>query len=112
MSVVFFIPLACIALYESTIQTSRNSWMNNWLLNRDQSDSEDSPASRDPEVDGQDGEDGLEISKVKFSELIKVFPDTYQSSEATVMKEIGDLKALVEALGKKIEQLGESVSKA
>jgi len=44
--------------------------------------------------------------------LIKVFPDTYQSSEATVLKEIGELKGLVEALGKKIEQLSESVSKA
>lgn len=115
MSVVFFVPLACIALYESTNQRSRNNWMNNWLLNRDQGDSEeitDSPTSRDPKMDGLDEEHGLEISKVKFKELVKVFPDTYQSSEATILKEIADLRALVEALGKKIEQLGESVSKA
>jgi len=114
MSVVFFLPLSCIALYESTKQGARNGWMKSWLLNRDQGDSQDAidrPASRDPEVDGQDAEHGLEISKVRFKELIKVFPDTYQSSEATVLKEIGELKGLVEALGKKIEQLSESVSK-
>jgi hypothetical protein len=114
MSVVFFLPLSCIALYESTIQKSRNGWMKSWLLNRDQGDSEEASnrsECRDPEVDGNDAEHGLEISKVKFTELIKVFPDTHQSSEGTILKEIGDLRGLVEALAKRIEQLTESVSK-
>lgn len=50
--------------------------MENWFRGNDEG-SEDSPENRDPIVDDPTCE-GLEISKVPFSELIKVFPNTAQ----------------------------------
>lgn len=76
MRFVFFIPLAMIALFESTVgNDQKQTWMKNWLRGNDEG-AEDYPESRDPEVD--DDEDGLKISKVPFSELVKVFPNTAQ----------------------------------
>ena len=113
MSVIFFIPLCCIALYEVTFQSPKNNWLKNWLLNRDQADlsiDSECTASQNPEVDGEDAENGLEISKIKFAELVKVFPNTHQSSEATILKEIGELRGLVTVLVKKVEELGAEVA--
>lgn len=114
MSVVFFIPLACIAFYESILQAPKHNWMKTWLLNRDQADSEEDaerPANRNPEVDGKDAEEGLAISRVPFEELIKVFPNTHQSSEATILKEVGELRGVVELLAKRIEELSGHIAK-
>jgi len=114
MSVIFFVPLCCIALYETTLQTPQNNWMKNWLLNRDQADSSieaESATSRNPQVDGEDAANGLEISRVPFAELVKVFPNTHQSSEATVLKEIGELRGLMEMLVKRVEDLGTGQAK-
>jgi hypothetical protein len=113
MSVIFFVPLCCIALYEVTLQTPKNNWMKNWFLGRDQGDLlmyTESATCKNPEVDGEDAENGLKISKVKFAELVKVFPNTNQSSEATILNEIGELKGLVERLTKRVEDLGAEVS--
>jgi len=106
MSVIFFIPLCCIALYESTLHMRHNHWMKYWLLSRDQADSSvdsEGATSKNPKVDGKDAENGLEISKIKFADLVKVFPNTHQSSEATILKEIRELRGLVEKLAKKLE---------
>lgn len=106
MSIVFFVPLSCIALYESSLQKSPNSWVNNWFMSRDQTDgSSEDPTHQDPEVDGDDARNGLQISRVPFAELVKVFPNTYQSSEATVLKEISELRGVVELLLKKVDDL-------
>src|SRR6202040_1861119 len=105
MSVIFFLPLWCIALYETTFHSTQNNWMKTWYINRDQSDSSMDPegaASENPEVDGEDASNGLEISRVKFAELIKAFPNTHQSSEATIVKEIVELRGLVEKLVKQV----------
>jgi len=113
MLVIFFIPLCCIALYEVTLQSPKNNWLKNWFLNRDQADSStesEGAACQNPEVNGEDGESGLEISRIKFAELVKVFPNTHQSSEATVLKEIGELRGLVKMLVKRIEDLGAEVA--
>ena len=86
---------------------------------------EDSPAIRDPEVDEGDVDEGYVISKVPFSELIKAFPDTqqvsiyhcadmkdisliwwlslWQSTEATITKEIHEVKIQLDALMKLLE---------
>lgn len=114
MGLFFFIPLSCIAIYESSLQQPKNSWMKNWLMNRDQGDSEadaERPEHRNPEVDGKDAEDGLAISKVPFEELVKVFPNTHQSSEGTILKEIGELRDIMGLLSKRMEQLADQVSK-
>lgn len=70
MSAIFIIPLTCIALYESTRDSNKGHWVDNWFRG-DNEGSQDSPSNRDPAVDD---EHGLQISKVPFTELIKVFP--------------------------------------
>ncbi|KAJ7930058.1 hypothetical protein B0H13DRAFT_1963066 [Mycena leptocephala] len=88
MATVFFIPLTMIAFYESVFQNDldKHAWMKRWLSGNDQGD-DDKPEYRDPEVDEE-----RVISKVKFEELVKAFPNTNQSSEALMLKEILDLK--------------------
>lgn len=77
MGTVFFIPLALVALFEAELDPSKNKWVKDWLSHPDEG-SEDTPENQDPEVDGEDAERGLKISKVPFKELITVFPDTTQ----------------------------------
>ncbi|KAK7695378.1 hypothetical protein QCA50_000013 [Cerrena zonata] len=91
MSVLFFIPLAIIAVYEAELDPAKNKWMKNWLSQADEG-LEDMPEFQDPEVDGEDAAAGLRISKVPFKELISVFPDVTHSSENIIVKELTDLK--------------------
>jgi len=100
MSFIFFIPLTIIALYESTLSSGRNAWVENWFHGDDEG-AQDSPANRNPTVDDP-GCRGMEISKVPFEELIKVFPNTTQSSEATILKEIDELKKKMDLLLEKL----------
>ena len=123
MSVLFFIPLSIIALYESTRGNAKFKWMNDFM--NGSFEEGDSPAIRDPEVDEGDVDEGYAISKVPFSELIKAFPDTqqvsmyhctdmkeisliwwlslWQSTEATITKEIHEVKIQLDALMKLLE---------
>lgn len=78
MRIVFFIPLSIIALFESTSAKPTNQWMSNFMNGAPVEEDEDNPAVRNPDVDGEDGESGLKISKVPFEELIKVFPNTHE----------------------------------
>jgi hypothetical protein len=66
-----------IAVYEST--PSRKSWLDDFI-NGTPLDEDDSLAACDPEVDGEDARNGLVISRVPFSELVKVFPNTHEVS--------------------------------
>ncbi|OJA19294.1 hypothetical protein AZE42_00451 [Rhizopogon vesiculosus] len=95
MRVIFFIPLTIIALYETS--SMKQSWMVNWLRADDEVDTQD-PFVLNPVVEGSDAEQGLEITKVPFDDLIKSFPDTTQSSEATILKEIRDIQQRLEVL--------------
>ena len=77
MTVLFFIPMIVIALHESA------PWKKNWLddfIDGTPLDADDSPAARDPDVDGEDGSNGIVISRVPFSDLVKVFPNTHEVS--------------------------------
>jgi len=105
MRVVFLVPLAVIALYESASRAQQNSWVKDWFGPEDDGD-DDSPDRRDPVLSGEDGERGLVISKVPFDELVKVFPNTEQSSEGTILNEINDLKLQITALMKKLDEKG------
>lgn len=80
MSVLFFIPLSIIAVYEAELDPAKNKWMKNWLSHPDEGP-EDMPEFQDPEVDGEDAAAGLRISKVPFKELISVFPDVTHVSD-------------------------------
>uniref|UniRef100_A0A0W0GAL8 Calcium activated cation channel n=1 Tax=Moniliophthora roreri TaxID=221103 RepID=A0A0W0GAL8_MONRR len=99
MSVIFFIPLTIIALFESTFKQQREEWARNWLHGMDQG-AEDYPETRDPEVDD---ENGLKISKVPFTELIKVFPNTSMSSDTLLLNEIRDLRKKLDSVLQKVE---------
>ncbi|KAL9713203.1 Calcium channel yvc1 [Leucoagaricus gongylophorus] len=89
MSLIFLVPLTAIALYESTSSSEhKNRWVECWL--RGDEDAESSVENRNPAVDDPNCR-GSEISKVPFEELVQVFP-TAQSTEATILKEIADLR--------------------
>ena len=122
MGIIFIIPLTLIAFYESTFDKRKHVWMESWFGGDDEG-SKDCPENRDPKVDDPNCE-GLEISKVPFDELIKVFPKTdqvgnlcvssfannhrqicLQSSEATILKEIQDVKIQLHALMEKLDKL-------
>ncbi|EKM79852.1 hypothetical protein AGABI1DRAFT_57071 [Agaricus bisporus var. burnettii JB137-S8] len=91
MSFIFFIPLTIIALYESTSSSfSKNRWTENWFRGDDEA-AEDTPESRNPIVDDPSCP-GMEISKETFEKLVTVFPNTTQSSELTILREIDELK--------------------
>ncbi len=77
MTVLFFIPMMLIALHEST--PSKKNWLDDFI-NGTPLDEDDSPDARDPEVDGEDARNGIVISRVPFSELVKVFPNTHEVS--------------------------------
>jgi len=69
--------MMAVALYES------KSWKKNWLddfIDAAPLDADDSPAACDPDVDGEDARNGIVISTVPFSELVKVFPNTHEVS--------------------------------
>ncbi|KAG0709856.1 hypothetical protein DFH29DRAFT_841605 [Suillus ampliporus] len=102
MSVIFFVPLTFIALFETSNATK--SWMVSWLRSEDEVDTEN-PAVLNPVVEGPDADQGLEITRVAFDELVNRFPNTQQSSEATIIKEIGEIKARLEVLMNKVDRL-------
>jgi hypothetical protein len=77
MTIFFFIPLSMIALFESSFNRHRNKWIKHWLGGIDEGEA-DAPENRDPQMDPVEEVDGLIISRVKFDELIKTFPNTEQ----------------------------------
>lgn len=74
MLVLFFIPMICIGLFEAVFDPNRNIWLKDWVHTTIAND--DTADARDPTVTGKDAENGLVISKIPFSELIKEFPST------------------------------------
>ncbi|KIJ69974.1 hypothetical protein HYDPIDRAFT_104644 [Hydnomerulius pinastri MD-312] len=106
MTIVFFVPLSVIALYE--VSAMQKSWMTKWLRSSDEVDN-DSPEYLDPVVEGPEAERGLQISKVAFNDLVKKFPNTEQSSEMTVLKEMADIQERLQVLTEKIQQLQTSM---
>ncbi|KAF9481831.1 calcium activated cation channel [Pholiota conissans] len=101
MGTIFFFPLVFIAFFESTFDRQKHTWMDTWFRGNDEGE-EDSPVARNPEVDDPNCPE-LEISKVPFEELIKVFPNTTQSSEASILREIDELKKQLQVLLKKLD---------
>ena len=77
MSVLFFIPMTIIALYESFSPKQR--WLDEFINGAPLED-EDSPLARDPDVGGEDAASGLVISRIPFSELVKEFPNIHEVS--------------------------------
>ncbi|KAJ7068566.1 calcium activated cation channel [Mycena amicta] len=102
MGLVFLIPLTTIAFYEAVFtDTSKHVWMKRWLTANDEG-AEDQPENRDPEMDEQG--DGRVISRVSFDDLVKSFPNTNQSSEALMLKEILTLKKQLISVLEKLDR--------
>lgn len=99
MSTIFFVPLCIIALSEAGRMD--RSWVTKWLR-PEQDEAADNPAARDPAVEGVDAERGLQISKTKFSQLVKRFPNTEQSSEEVILKEIKELQEKLHLLTERL----------
>ncbi|QRV72880.1 ion transport domain-containing protein [Ceratobasidium sp. AG-Ba] len=99
MLVVFFVPLALIALFEAHLDVKRNLFMRQ-MFTAAQDGEEEDPENRDPEVEN---EDGMRISKKSFDEIIKAFPNSFLSSEATIMQELHNLRNRMEELFMKLE---------
>ncbi|KAJ7368610.1 hypothetical protein DFH08DRAFT_831810 [Mycena albidolilacea] len=109
MGVVFVVPLSLIAFYESVLRSggSKHAWMKRWLSGNDEGE-DDRPENRDPEVEDDGHGGGRVISKVRFEELVKAFPNTNQSSEALMLKEILELKKQLARVLEKLEGDGGS----
>ncbi|EIN10527.1 calcium activated cation channel [Punctularia strigosozonata HHB-11173 SS5] len=105
MMTIFFIPLTIIALYETALQSGRtkNGWANSWLNEGNGSIDDDSSETRDPKLN-EDDEGGKQITKVAFDEIVKVFPNTAMSSEATILKEVQELKDQIKKLTELLER--------
>ncbi|QRV87749.1 ion transport domain-containing protein [Ceratobasidium sp. AG-Ba] len=99
MLVVFFVPLALIALFEAHLDVKRNLFMRQ-MFTAAQDGEEEDPENRDPEVEN---EDGMRISKKSFDEITKAFPNSFLSSEATIMQELHNLRNRMEELFIKLE---------
>ncbi|KAI6047511.1 hypothetical protein EDC04DRAFT_2864568 [Pisolithus marmoratus] len=89
MSTIFFIPLCIIALYEAGHM--ERSWVTKTKPQMIQQ-------RAILPVEGVDAERGLQISKMKFSQLLKRFPNTEQSSEEAILKEIKELQGKLHLL--------------
>ncbi|CAE6522667.1 unnamed protein product [Rhizoctonia solani] len=99
MFVMFFIPLTMVALFEAHLDTRRNVFMRH-MFSATQDGEDEDPENRDPQVTD---EGGLEISKKSFDELVKAFPNSFLSSEATVMQELHSLRHRMEELFKQLD---------
>ena len=102
MRTLFFIPFMTIALFEAYLDPRTNKFTKAWFEVNEEGD-EDDPDYQNPTMP-QD-EQGGEISKVSFDELIKAFPNTAMSAEAAIVSEINVLKVRMEYLISKIEQM-------
>ncbi|KAJ1309032.1 hypothetical protein OPQ81_004713 [Rhizoctonia solani] len=105
--VVFFIPLTIIALFEAYLDTRRNVYMRH-MFGATQDGEDEDPENRDPHVD----EGGLVISKKSFDELVKAFPNSSLSSEATIIQELHSLRHRMEELFKQLEAKNASKASA
>jgi len=104
MLVLFFVPMALISFVEAVVDPNRNVWLRDWVHTAIASG--DTPDARDPKVIGKDAERGLVISKIPFTELIKEFPRTTMSAEATILSELGEK---TDALNKRINTIEEKM---
>ncbi|KAG8717126.1 hypothetical protein FRC08_008161 [Ceratobasidium sp. 394] len=99
MLVVFFVPLALISLFESHLDVRRNVFMRQ-MFTAAQDGEEEDPENRDPQVEN---EDGMKISKKSFDEIVKAFPNSFLSSEATIINELQNLRHRMEELFMQLE---------
>ncbi|AAW41031.2 calcium activated cation channel, putative [Cryptococcus deneoformans JEC21] len=96
MTVLFFVPLAFIALFESQISHSKNRSISAYF-NEPPPDEEGDPVIEDPTCEG---DDNGEISRIKFENLISVFPNTALTESAVIHQEMKTMRKQLDRLEK------------
>jgi len=96
LTIIFSPALLLIALFESKIDRFKVKQAENAMLE----DGED--LEEDPEADEADKEYGV-LSKIKFDDLIKEFPDLSASASTAMLREIKSLQQQVKELAAKID---------
>lgn len=76
MTILFFVPLTFIVLFETNISHSKNRSISAYF-NEPPPDEEGDPVIEDPTCEG---DDNGEISRTKFESLISVFPKYVSAS--------------------------------
>ncbi|CCA68110.1 related to YVC1-vacuolar cation channel [Serendipita indica DSM 11827] len=105
MRTLFWIPLTCIALFEATLDPRKNEFTKAWF-EANEEEADDNPEYQDPDVDS--GEPGV-ITKTKFEDLVREFPNTSQSMEATIINEIQKLRQRLDELTAKMTEPSDRV---
>jgi len=103
MTTIFIIPLSIIALFEASQEAKKRTWIENWIMGDDDTEL-DSPEIRNPEVDDPACRD-MQISRVPFEELIKVFPNASQSIETSILNEVDSVKEQLVAVTRQLNAL-------
>ncbi|SGY20209.1 BQ5605_C017g08528 [Microbotryum silenes-dioicae] len=106
MSIVFFIPLCFIALFESTHSSRRSSDYQSLTIEPDEftnSDEDPSPHSQEDDL-GAGEPEGMLISKVKFEDLKKELPNLDRSKLDEVLWEVKKLGEEVRKLRSEKDQ--------
>ncbi|KAG8746431.1 hypothetical protein FRC10_005142 [Ceratobasidium sp. 414] len=88
-----------VSLFETHLDVRRNVFMRQ-MFTAAQDGEEEDPENRDPQVEN---EDGMRISKKPFDEIVKAFPNSLLSSEATIMNELHNLRHRMEELFTQLE---------
>jgi len=99
MSILFAVPLAVIALLESQLDVRTSRFMKSVFEENIDEGEEDDPNNQNPPTDH---ENGMQISKVPFDELIRPFPNSYQSMESSILAEIRALHDRIDELAKQL----------
>jgi hypothetical protein len=84
---------------ESVFRSRQNNWLKTWFFSGEDNNV-DTPQNRDPETSDAHG---LQISKVKFEDLTKHFPDSQLSAEATLRKEIKEVRAQLDEVLRRLD---------
>ncbi|CAD6589939.1 MAG: hypothetical protein TREMPRED_005579 [Tremellales sp. Tagirdzhanova-0007] len=99
LSTLFFVPLTLIALFESQISHSRSQRLRLYFSGSPPEDDGD-PKIEDPSCDDEGGE----ISRTKFEDLVKSFPDTVMTESAVILHELRELR-------KKVNEMEEAMKR-
>ncbi|GAA5874877.1 hypothetical protein JCM1840_003912 [Sporobolomyces johnsonii] len=112
MGVLFFLPICCIALFESHFDTKRSEDFQSLLAEPDEyQEPEEDPkpwrgANDNGAADdmGEPEAEGKEISRVKFEELKKKMPDLTRSTEGEILWQVKELRKELASLREELEK--------
>jgi len=99
MTIIFFIPLVCIALWESQVVHNRGGMLHEYF-NEPITEDDDDPKIQNPDSDDAGGQ----ISKVDFDTLVRVFPNTTVTESTVILREIDRMRKNLDDLEKQLSE--------